>query len=84
MVRKPEKSRPTKIPLHFSDATPHDVPKANRTKRRSPMIVGYARTSTSDQTAGLEAKARVLKAAGAERVFGERVSSTAQRERRAA
>jgi DNA invertase Pin-like site-specific DNA recombinase len=43
------------------------------------MIVGYARTSTSDQTAGLEAQARDLKAAGAEKVFSEQVSSTAQR-----
>jgi DNA invertase Pin-like site-specific DNA recombinase len=43
------------------------------------MIVGYARTSTSDQTAGLKAQARDLKAAGAEKVFSEQVSSTAQR-----
>ena len=40
------------------------------------MIVGYARTSTSDQTAGLDAQARDLKAAGAERVFSEQVGST--------
>jgi DNA invertase Pin-like site-specific DNA recombinase len=79
MARNPGKSRPTKIPLYFSDAMPHDVLKTNRTKRRRPMIVGYARTSTSDQTAGLEAQARDLKAAGAEKVFSEQVSSTAQR-----
>jgi DNA invertase Pin-like site-specific DNA recombinase len=78
MARKPGKSRPTKIPLYFSDGMPHDVLKANRTKRR-PMIVGYARTSTSDQTAGLEAQARDLKAVGVEKVFSEQVSSTAQR-----
>ena len=43
------------------------------------MNVGYARTSTSDQTAGLDAQARDLKAAGAERIFGEQVSSVAKR-----
>ncbi len=43
------------------------------------MIVGYARASTTDQTAGLEAQERDLKAAGAERVFTEQVSSLAQR-----
>ena len=35
------------------------------------MIVGYARTSTWDQTAGLAAQQRDLKAAGAEKVFSE-------------
>jgi DNA invertase Pin-like site-specific DNA recombinase len=43
------------------------------------MIVGYARTSTIDQAAGLAAQERDLKAAGAERIFGEQVSSTARR-----
>ena len=43
------------------------------------MIVGYGRTSTSDQKAGLEAQHRDLVAAGAERVFTEQVSSVAQR-----
>ena len=45
------------------------------------MIIGYARTSTSDQTAGLAAQERDLRAAGAERVFSELVSSVAQRDR---
>ncbi|WP_375699068.1 recombinase family protein [Pseudophaeobacter sp. TrK17] len=39
------------------------------------MIVGYARTSTLDQTAGLEAQQRDLAAAGCEKVFVEQVSS---------
>jgi DNA invertase Pin-like site-specific DNA recombinase len=43
------------------------------------MIIGYARTSTTDQLAGLEAQQRDLDAAGAERVFSERVSSIATR-----
>jgi DNA invertase Pin-like site-specific DNA recombinase len=43
------------------------------------MIVGYARTSTAEQKAGLEAQERDLRAGGAERVFAEQVSSVAQR-----
>ena len=44
------------------------------------MLVGYGRTSTTDQDAGLAAQQRDLTAAGAERVFSEQVSSVAQRE----
>ena len=44
------------------------------------MKVGYARTSTVDQLAGLEAQVRDLKAAGAEKVISERLSSVAKRE----
>ena len=43
------------------------------------MIIGYARTSTTDQLAGLEAQQRDLTTAGAERLFSERVSSIATR-----
>jgi DNA invertase Pin-like site-specific DNA recombinase len=43
------------------------------------MIVGYARTSTTDQIAGLTAQERDLQAAGCERLFSERVSSIATR-----
>jgi DNA invertase Pin-like site-specific DNA recombinase len=43
------------------------------------MLVGYARTSTADQVAGLEAQERDLKAVGVEKVFTEAVSSVAQR-----
>jgi DNA invertase Pin-like site-specific DNA recombinase len=43
------------------------------------MIVGYARTSTADQVAGLDAQIRDLKAAGAEEQFSEQVSSVAER-----
>lgn len=38
-------------------------------------IVGYARTSTVDQDAGLEAQIAELKAAGCTRIFAEKVSS---------
>lgn len=41
------------------------------------MFIGYARTSTADQEAGLEAQVRDLKAAGCEKVFAEKVSSVA-------
>ena len=43
------------------------------------MLVGYARTSTAEQEAGLAAQERDLKHAGCERVFSEQVSSVAQR-----
>ena len=43
------------------------------------MQVGYARTSTVEQEAGLEAQRRVLHEAGVERVFAEQVSSVATR-----
>jgi len=39
------------------------------------MIIGYARTSTLDQKAGLEAQQRDLATAGCEKVFTEQVSS---------
>lgn len=43
------------------------------------MLIGYARTSTADQVAGLEAQVRDLEAAGCERIFSERVSSVGAR-----
>ena len=43
------------------------------------MKVGYARTSTMEQQAGLEAQERDLRAAGCERLFSEKVSSVAER-----
>lgn len=43
------------------------------------MLIGYARTSTAEQEAGLEAQWRDLAAAGCERAFVERVSSVAYR-----
>ena len=45
------------------------------------MVVGYARTSTAEQEAGLTAQERDLRAAGCEKVFAERVSSVAPRAR---
>ena len=39
------------------------------------MEIGYARTSTLEQTAGLEAQLRDLKAAGVKKIFSEQLSS---------
>jgi DNA invertase Pin-like site-specific DNA recombinase len=44
------------------------------------VLIGYARTSTVDQAAGLEAQERDLRAAGVEKMFTEQVSSVAERE----
>ena len=43
------------------------------------MQIGYARTSTLDQVAGLEAQRRDLEAVGCEKIFAEQVSSVAER-----
>jgi DNA invertase Pin-like site-specific DNA recombinase len=43
------------------------------------MLIGYARTSTIDQDAGLEAQVRDLEAAGCTKIFREKVSSVASR-----
>jgi DNA invertase Pin-like site-specific DNA recombinase len=39
------------------------------------MLIGYARTSTLDQKAGIEAQLKELQQAGCEKVFSEQVSS---------
>jgi DNA invertase Pin-like site-specific DNA recombinase len=43
------------------------------------MLIGYARTSTREQEAGLEAQLRDLKALGCDRVFREQTSSVGPR-----
>ncbi|SHL55157.1 recombinase family protein [Bradyrhizobium lablabi] len=44
------------------------------------MLIGYARTSTTEQEAGLEAQTRELKAYGCDEIFQEQVSSVSRRE----
>lgn len=44
------------------------------------MLVGYARTSTLEQDAGLDAQVRDLKAYGCEEVYKEQVSSVGERQ----
>ena len=43
------------------------------------MLIGYARTSTLEQEAGLEAQVRDLSSLGCDKLFSERVSSVATR-----
>ena len=43
------------------------------------MLVGYARTSTVEQAAGLAAQIRDLESAGAERIYSEHISSMVPR-----
>jgi DNA invertase Pin-like site-specific DNA recombinase len=43
------------------------------------LLVGYARTSTAEQQAGLHAQIRDLQAAGCTKIFQEQVSSIAER-----
>ena len=45
----------------------------------NPVMIGYARTSTTDQKAGLEAQLRDLSAAGCTKIFQEELSSVANR-----
>jgi DNA invertase Pin-like site-specific DNA recombinase len=51
---------------------PHDA-------LRKGLLVGYARTSTAEQEAGLEAQVRDLHSAGCAKIFKEQVSSIAER-----
>ncbi|BBF68394.1 recombinase family protein [Sphingomonas bisphenolicum] len=44
------------------------------------MLIGYARTSTVDQVAGLEAQEASLLATGCQKLFSEQASSVAQRD----
>ena len=44
------------------------------------ILIGYARTSTTEQLAGLDAQVRDLSAAGCKKLFQEQVSSVAERE----
>ena len=46
---------------------------------RKGLLVGYARTSTTEQGAGLQAQVRDLQAAGCTKIFQEQVSSIAER-----
>jgi DNA invertase Pin-like site-specific DNA recombinase len=47
--------------------------------RRQVLKVGYGRTSTFEQQAGLEAQLRDLRAVGCEKIFEEQVSSVGKR-----
>src|ERR1700751_4474695 len=49
--------------------------------RQDMSVIGYARTSTLHQDAGLDAQLRQLQALGCDKVFSEQVSSVSDRER---
>ena len=53
----------------------YNVHNVIETKRGTKMEIGYARTSTLEQKAGLEAQLRDLKAAGVKKMFSEQLSS---------
>lgn len=59
----------------------HPFRKTRNSHGDAAMLVGYARTSTNDQHAGLDAQKRDLAAAGCERIFDEQVSSVARRDK---
>lgn len=44
------------------------------------MLIGYARTSTTDQQAGLEAQEKALRGLGVDRLYKEQTSATGPRE----
>ena len=48
-------------------------------RRTTEILIGYKRTSDSDQVARLKAQERDLRAADCEEVFGEQVSSVSGR-----
>jgi DNA invertase Pin-like site-specific DNA recombinase len=48
-------------------------------RQHKGQLVGYARTSTTEQEAGLEAQIRDLRVAGCTKIFREQVSSIGQR-----
>lgn len=48
-------------------------------RRRDGLKVGYGRTSTLEQSAGIEAQLRDLRAAGCEKIFSEQVSAVGKR-----
>jgi DNA invertase Pin-like site-specific DNA recombinase len=56
-----------------------DVRNIFATGAASVKTIGYARTSTLEQEAGLKAQIRDLEAAGCDRVYSEQVSSVAER-----
>lgn len=55
------------------------LPAMSSTSHPAGQLVGYARTSTTEQEAGLEAQLRDLQAAGCTKIFREQASSVSDR-----
>src|SRR5262249_56903728 len=72
----------TRVALDFWTSLPH-TSRVQWTLGGRDMadghLIGYVRTSTSDQQAGLEAQLRDLKAAGCRKVFSEQASAVGER-----
>src|ERR1700722_2416825 len=66
-------SRAARLRLLEHDVPPYSIDIMN--KEPFPVLIGYARTSTEDQLAGLEAQVAALEAEGCEKLFRERVSA---------
>ena len=77
MAANPRKSRPNKIDVALSDASPHNSKKAKRTER-TPMNIGYARMYHGSDCRPGSAATRP-EGGGVEKIFSEQSSSTAQR-----
>ena len=71
-------SRAARLRLLEHDVPPYSIDIMN--KEPFPVLIGYARTSTDDQLASLEAQVAALRAEGCEKLFRERVSSAAERD----
>jgi DNA invertase Pin-like site-specific DNA recombinase len=70
------------VGLDFATFLSHNLYESSETfgEWEISMKIGYARTSTVEQIAGLEGQERELRAAGADKLFSERVSSVAKRD----
>ena len=78
MAKTSRKTRPKKMRLAFR-TTRRVLSQCKRDTKAAGDDCRICRTSTWDQTAGLAAQQRDLKAVGAEKVFSEQASSVAQR-----
>lgn len=77
-VPRAEHSRSIDMVVDYWNSQAYNILDFNGTEMG--MLVGYARTSTLEQEAGLEAQLRDLQAAGCEKVFQEQTSSVGPRE----
>lgn len=69
------RSCPNRMDLQFLDISLIMSKNCVRQMRLIPLLVGYARTSTLEQLAGIEAQERDLLSVGCEKIFREQISS---------
>ena len=75
-------SQDTRLTFTTASVTDPFRPCATEFAAMTSAIIGYARTSTADQKAGLEAQCAELEAAGCSKVYSEQVSSVAKGRRK--